>query len=396
LLAFKLPINNGIIPNFAKMKKPRIFFDSAATTPIFPEVAEAMCQSMLHNYGNPSSIHELGRHARVEVERARRLVASLLNAQPGEIFFTSGGTEANNAILWGCCKDLGLRHFITSQLEHPSVLQTLQALEKYMACRISYVNVDAQGIIDMEHLKHLLEANPDSVVSLMHANNEIGNMLPVEEVGLLCKQYGALLHSDTVQTIGKYAISMQEFPVDYAVISAHKFHGPKGVGAMFVRNGKAFLPFITGGAQERNMRAGTENVSGIIGLAKALEMACEEMEIIRTHILKIRDFLFYRLPEEIPGLTFNGNVNESVIHTILNISLPQGIDADLLLPRLDMAGICVSTGSACSSGSNKPSHVLTAMGVDQKIPNLRISFNRYNTLNEAERLVEVLKEICKK
>jgi cysteine desulfurase len=378
------------------MKKPRIFFDSAATTQVFPEVAEAMCQSLLHNYGNPSSIHELGRHARVEVERSRRIVASLLNAQPGEIFFTSGGTEANNAILWGCCKDLGRHHFISSPLEHPSVLQALMALEKYMACRISYVNTDAKGIVDLVHLNHLLAANPNSVVSLMHANNEIGNILPVTQVGVLCKQYGALFHCDTVQTIGKYDINMHDVPVDYAVISAHKFHGPKGVGAMFVRNGKAFLPFTTGGAQERNMRAGTENVSGIIGLAKALEMACEERETIQAKILKIRDFLLYRLPEEIPGMTFNGDVNGSVIHTILNISLPQGIDADLLLPRLDMAGICVSTGSACSSGSNKPSHVLTALGIDQKIPNLRISFSRYNTLDEAKRLLEVLKEICKK
>jgi len=355
-----------------------------------------MLQSLLKNFGNPSSIHELGRHARVEVEHARRTIARLLNAQPGEIFFTSGGTEANNAILWGCCKDLGRRHFISSRLEHPAVIQTLEALEKYMGCTNHFVNTDSKGVIDLDHLEQLLAANTGAVVSLMHANNEIGNLLPVKDVGALCLQYGALFHSDTVQTVGKLGVDMNYLPVDYAVVSAHKFHGPKGVGAMFIRSGKAFLPFLQGGAQERNMRAGTENVQGIMGMAKALEMVHAEMDAVHRKIMEIRNFLLNCLPEEIPGIVFNGDAHGCTLHSILNISLPQDIAADLLLPRLDMAGICVSTGSACSSGSNKPSHVLTALGIDQKIPNLRISFSRYNTLDEAARLVGVLKEICNK
>ncbi|MBW6498334.1 MAG: cysteine desulfurase [Bacteroidales bacterium] len=378
------------------MKNSLIYFDNAATTRVFPEVAELMYESLLNNYGNPSSIHDVGRHARVEVERARRTVAGLLNVRPGEVFFTSGGTESNNAILWACCKDLGRKHFITSRLEHPSVLQTLLALERYMGCQVGFVKTDKKGLIDLDHLEKLLKATPAAVVSLMHANNEIGNILPVNEVAALCKQYGALFHSDTVQTVGKLEIDMQQLGVDFAVVSGHKFHGPKGVGAMYIRSGSGLEAFLQGGAQERNMRAGTENVYGIVGMARALEMSCEEMTRVRESVKEIKDFLLEKLEEEIPGISFNGDARGDSLHTILNISLPLGVDADLLLPRLDMAGICISTGSACSSGSNKPSHVLTAMGIDQKIPNLRISFSRYNTLDEAKRLVEVLKEICKK
>lgn len=378
------------------MKKSTIYFDSAATTRVFPEVAKLMYETLLNNFGNPSSIHEMGRHARVEVERARRTVAGLLNARPGELYFTSGGTESNNTILWGCCKDLGYKHFISSRLEHPSVLKSLQALEHYMACQVSFVETDKKGLIDLDHLEKLLKATPASVVSLMHANNEIGNILPVKEVGVLCKQYGALFHSDTVQTVGKMEVDLQQLGFDFAVVSGHKFHGPKGVGVMYVKSGSKLEAFMQGGAQERMMRAGTENLYGILGLAKALEMSCSEMSAARQSIKEIKDFLLEKLQEEIPGLSFNGDPRGNSLHTILNISLPKGVDADLLLPRLDMAGICVSTGSACSSGSNKPSHVLTAMGVDQKIPNLRISFSRYNTLDEAKDLVEVLKEICKK
>jgi cysteine desulfurase len=384
------------MPNFGGMKSPLIYFDSAATTPVFPEVAEVMYHAMLHSFGNPSSIHELGRHARVEVEGARRMVARLLNARPGEVFFTSGGTEANNAMLWGCCKDLGRKHFVSSRLEHPSVLQTLLALEKYMGCKVRYVNLDRKGIVDLDHLEVLLAGETGSVVSLMHANNEIGNLLQVRQVGALCKKYGALFHSDTVQTIGKIKIDMQILPFDFATLSAHKFHGPKGVGAMYIRGGNGFLPFIQGGAQERNMRAGTENVQGIIGMGKALEMVHADMNFISESLNEIREFLLESLPQELPGLSFNGDHRGNVLYSILNISLPNNVDADMLLPRLDMAGICVSTGSACSSGSNKPSHVLTALGIDQKVPNLRLSFNRYNTMDEARRLVEVLKEICKK
>lgn len=378
------------------MEKALIYFDSAATTAVFSEVAEAMFHSLQKVYGNPSSIHEVGRHARVEVERARRSMARLVNAQPGEVFFTSGGTEAINAVLWGCFRDHSRKHFITSRLEHPAVLQTLVALEKYQGCCIQFVQTDDKGVVDLNHLEQLLENNPGAVVSLMHANNEIGNLLPVKEVGALCSRFGALFFCDTVQTAGKLALDLGQLPFDFAVLSAHKFHGPKGVGVMYVRSGRSFGPFVAGGAQERNMRAGTENVPGIVGMARAFELVHADMEPVANKIEEIRTLLISQLSARIPGIGFNGDTHGSSIHSILNVSLPPGIDADLLLPRLDLAGICVSTGSACSSGSNKPSHVLKALGIDQKIPNLRISFSRFNTLAEAERLVEVLEEICKK
>lgn len=378
------------------MKHSVIYFDNAATTPVFTEVAELMQQILLENYGNPSSLYEAGRKARVGVERARRGIARLLHAQPGEIYFTSGGTEANNAILWGCCKDLKRKRFITTPLEHPSVLQTLEVLQEHMECAVEFVQIDSKGRLDMNHLEQLLSGGAPAVVTLMHVNNEIGNILPLTEVGALCKKHDALFHSDTVQSIGKLAVDMDQSPLDFAVISGHKFHGPKGVGAMYIRSGKGIGPFVSGGAQERNMRAGTENVAGIAGMAKALEMASANMDVVQEKILMVRNFLLETLPREIEGLRFNGNPFGQAIHTILNVSLPEGIDADMLLPRLDLEGICVSTGSACSSGSNKPSHVLNALGVDQKIPNLRLSFSRYNTLDEAERLIEVLKKLCKK
>ena len=378
------------------MKRTLIYFDNAATTPVFPEVAELMFQQELGNYGNPSSIHEIGRRAKVELEAARRQIARLLHVQPGEIYFTSGGTEANNALLWGCCKSLKRKRFITTKLVHPSVIQTLESLRGFMGCSIEFVLVNEQGAPDLDHLESLLFDGAPAVVSLMHANNEIGNLLPVEKVGELCKKYGALFHSDTVQTIGKMAIDIDRSPFDFAVVSAHKFHGPKGAGAMFVRSGKGIGPFVSGGSQERNMRAGTENLAGIVGMAKALELSYVDMDITEGRIKKIRDFLLEALPAEIPGLRFNGNPMGQAIYTILNVSLPAGMDADMLLPRLDLAGVCVSTGSACSSGSNKPSHVLSALGIDQKTPNLRLSFSRNNTLEEAERLVEVLKEMYKK
>ncbi|MEE4176427.1 MAG: cysteine desulfurase family protein [Bacteroides sp.] len=378
------------------MKRPVIYFDNAATTPVFQEVADFMHQIVLGNYGNASSTHEVGRKARVEVERARREIARLLRAQAGEIYFTSGGTEANNAILWGCCKDLKRKRFITTPLEHPSVLQTLESLKEHMGCVVEHVQVDQKGVPDMGHLENLLTVGDPAVVTLMHVNNEIGNILPIEEVGALCKKYGALFHSDTVQAIGKLDLDLDNSPFDFAVVSAHKFHGPKGVGAMYIRSGTGIGPFVSGGAQERNMRAGTENVPGIAGMAKALEMALTERNVVERKIQKVRHFLLDTLPREIEGLKFNGDPFGQAIHTILNVSLPEGMDADMLLPMIDLEGICVSTGSACSSGSNKPSHVLTALGVDQKIPNLRLSFSRFNTLEEAQRLVEVLKELCKK
>ena len=378
------------------MKTPAIYFDNAATTPVYPEVAELMFQLIKENFGNPSSIHEQGRKARAVVEGARRQLAGLLYTQPGELFFTSGGTEANNAILWGCCKDLKRKRFITTPLEHPSVLQPLKALKEIMGCEVEFLKVNERGVPDLHHLDSLLSQGDPAVVTLMHANNEIGNLLPVVEVGELCRKHGALFHSDTVQTIGKLRVELQNLPFDFAVVSAHKFHGPKGVGAMYIRAGTGVKSFLSGGAQERNMRAGTENVIGIAGMAEALAMTLRDLDETREEIKKIRAFLLKTLPHAIPGVHFNGDPFGESLHTILNLSLPKEMDASMLLPRIDLAGISVSTGSACSSGSNKPSHVLIALGIDHDIPNLRLSFSRYNTLEEAEKLLEVLEGFSKK
>ncbi len=378
-----------IICNFADMNTALIYLDNAATTPVDPSVLEAMNQH--HEvFGNPSSVHVQGRKARVLVEQARRTVAKIMQVAPAEVFFTSGGTEANNAILWGCALNLGYTHFITSMLEHPAVLKPLQYLRQFAGIQVHFVNTDTLGHIDPEHLEKLLKEHPGALVSLMHANNETGNLLPVNTVSHLCKKYQAAFHSDTVQTIGKYSMDLPHLGFDFAVASAHKFCGPKGVGFMAVPTGKFFKPFIAGGGQERNMRAGTENVPAIIGLAKALEIAHVRMAEDQVHIRSLKSACIRLLRERIQGVGFNGDVHGSSLHTILNVSLPLNMDADLLLPNLDMAGICVSSGSACASGSNKASHVLSAMEVDPSRPSVRISFGRQNTLAEVETLVDVL------
>lgn len=370
-----------------------IYLDNAATTPIFNEVIEVMSACMRDVYGNPSSVHGPGRKARVEVERARRTVSRLLNVSPGEIFFTSGGTEANNAILWGCMRDLKRDFFISSPMEHPAVLQTLEALVKYSGARVGFVDVDSKGHIDINHLEFLLKENPAAVVSLMHANNEIGNMLAVKEVGDLCKRYDALFHCDTVQTAGKYLLDMKQLPFDFGVASAHKFHGPKGVGFMYIRQGKFFRPLINGGAQERTMRAGTENVYGIVGLAKALQLMHLSQQEDQSHITSLKNLLIKEIKEKIPAACFNGDTEGSSMHSIVNISLPAMDNSDGLLPSLDMEGICVSSGSACSSGATSYSHVLTALGTDKNRPSLRVSFSRFNTRDEVLKLVDTLVKI---
>lgn len=372
-----------------------IYLDNAATTPMLEEVIQEMHVCMREVYGNPSSVHAPGRKARVELEKARRGIARLLQVSPGEIFFTSGGTEAINAILWGCLRDLKRTHFISSPLEHPAVLQTLEAMAAYENATLSLLDVDQLGHTDMQHLEFLLKQHPASVVCLMHANNEIGNLLPVNEVGSLCAGHNALFLSDTVQTMGKFRMNLNQLPFDFAVGSAHKFHGPKGVGFMYVRQGKFFHSFIRGGGQERNMRAGTENLYGIMGMSKALELMYDGLEGDRAHILGLRELLMGELAEKIPGASFNGDVAGSCLHTIVNISLP-ALDQEMLLPSLDIEGICVSSGSACSSGSSKQSHVLTAIGANPQRASLRVSFSRFSTAREVLRLVQVLKQLLDK
>lgn len=360
---------------------------------MLPEVLDTMLQSLQEVYGNPSSIHAQGRKARVEIERARRIIAKGLNAQTSEIFFTSGGTEANNAILWGCVKDLKRSHFVSSALEHPAVLATLDALVKYQDIRVSLVDTDSQGHVDLDHLAFLLQQNPQSVVSLMQANNEIGTLLPVKDVAALCRRYDALFHSDTVQTIGKFKMDMQVLDLDFAVASAHKFHGPKGIGFMYVKSTSYFRPFIHGGAQERNMRAGTENTAGIVAMAKAFDMAQKQMDLRQKHIQELKQYAIAQLLSHIPGIGFHGDAHHHSLYTILNISLPERFPGEMLPVLLDMQGVAVSGGSACASGANKGSHVLTALKSPPERPAVRLSFSVLNTRSEVDQFVSILSAV---
>jgi cysteine desulfurase len=373
--------------------EPIIYFDNAASTQLSEEVIQVMTDCMHDVYGNPSSVHEYGRRARVVVEQSRRTIAKLFSTTSSEIYFTSGGTEANNAILWACCKDLGRRSFISGKLEHPAVLKSLTALKKIMDVGLHFVRHTSNGHICLDHLEELLKENPGSVVSLMHANNEIGNLLPVKSVSALCTQYDALFHSDAVQTVGKLHIDFSGQFMDFAAASAHKFHGPKGVGFMYVKKGHSITPFISGGGQEREMRAGTENVYGIAGMAKALELAYLHLESDQKHITSLKQNCITLLQEKIPGVDFHGDPTGSSLHTILNISLPPGKKAEMLMPALDIRGICVSSGSACSSGSVKKSSVMQALDTNPERPSIRVSFSRYNTFEEVHRFVQNLSDI---
>lgn len=375
------------------MSKRIIYLDNAASTPMSDAVIQHMSEVMRDIYGNPSSLHEFGRRARVLVEQSRRHIARMFGITPAELFFTSGGTEANNAVLWGACNAFSCSNVITSRLEHPAVLQCLEALKQSMGITVHFVDVDELGHIRLDHLEELLKKNPSSLVSLMHANNETGNLLPVKSVASLCSQYNALFHSDTVQTVGKFAMDLDRSGIDFAVASAHKFHGPKGAGFMYIRRGRLLNAFIKGGGQERNMRAGTENVYGIAGMAKALEEAHQQLEEVRQYILSLKKECMALLKKEVPGIRFWGDPEGNSLHSILNIALPAGTNSEMLLPALDIEGICVSSGSACASGSLSGSHVLKALGADPAQSSLRISFSRYNTSDEVTSFVEVIRKL---
>ncbi|CAN5195133.1 cysteine desulfurase family protein [soil metagenome] len=376
-----------------------VYLDNAATTKLDPEVLDAMLPLMTEQFGNPSSIHSHGRAVRSAIEKARKTVASLLNTSPAEIFFTSGGTEADNTAIRSSIETYGLKHAITSPLEHHAVLHTLQHLEKQGTIQLSLVNIDEKGHIDLAHLEELLRQNRTvgqgrSLVSLMHGNNEIGNMLNLNRVGELCRSYDAVFHSDTVQTMGHFQHDLQQLPVDFIVGSGHKFHGPKGVGFLYVNAEQVKIhPFMHGGAQERNMRGGTENVYGIVGLAKALEIAYREMDAHRQHIMGLKRRMIEQLRASMPDVQFNGDSAdvENSLYTVLNVSLPASDMSDMLLFSLDIARISASGGSACSSGSNIGSHVLGALpGLDAERGYVRFSFGKYNTAEEIDYAVATL------
>jgi cysteine desulfurase len=376
----------------------KVYLDNAATTRLDPEVLEVMIPVMAEHYGNPSSIHSNGRAARSLIERARKNIAGILNAAPAEIFFTSGGTEADNTAIRSSIETLGLKHAITSRIEHHAVLHTLEHLSKTGTVKLSYVNLDEDGAVDLAHLEALLKSNPRSLVSLMHGNNEVGNLLDLDAVGDLCEQYDAIFHSDTVQTMGHYRHDLQKIKANFIVGAAHKFHGPKGIGFLYVRPGVKIFPFVHGGAQERNMRGGTENIYGIVGLSKALEIAYRDMDSHRKHIENLKSRMIRGLSESIEGIRFNGLSGqiEKSLYTVLNASLPPSDISDMLLFNLDIAGISVSGGSACSSGTDIGSHVLNELQIPEDRANVRFSFGKYNTEEEIDYAIKTLAELYKK
>jgi cysteine desulfurase len=373
----------------------RVYLDNAATTPIDKEVLKSVYEVMESNYGNPSSIHAHGREARTLIEKARKSVSSLLRASPSEFFFTSGGTEADNMAIRCSIIDHGIKNVITSVIEHHAVLHSLQALEKSDLIKLNYVNTDAKGSVDYQHLEELLNINERSFVSLMQANNELGTLTDIERVGELCEKYNAIFHCDTVQSMGHYIHDLSKLKVHFLVCAAHKLHGPKGIGFLYINHKIKINPMIFGGSQERNMRGGTENVYGIVGLAKALEIAYAEMEEHQEYIQGLKSYMINQLRVNIPGIEFNGETDpEKSLYTVLNVSFPEMDMAEMLLFSLDIAGISVSGGSACSSGTNIGSHVLNGIQANPNRPAVRFSFSKYNSKEEIDYVITKLKELC--
>ena len=373
----------------------RVYFDNAATTPLDKEVLAAMIPMMEQFYGNPSSTHGHGRTVRTHIEEARKTVSKLLNCTPGEIFFTSGGTEADNMAIRMSVECRGVKNIITSPIEHHAVLHTVEELHKEGNANMHLVRLLSNGHVDLVHLEELLKANSNVLVSLMHANNELGNLLNIEKVGELCKTYNALFHCDTVQTIGHYPFDLSKLNIHFMACAAHKFNGPKGIGFIYINHEVKIDPYITGGAQERNMRGGTENVYGIIGLAKALEISCRDLEQEQSHIQGLKTYMIQRLRETIPGILFNGDTEGGSLYTVVNASFPPSPIGEMMLFKLDIAGISASGGSACSSGSNVGSHVLAAIGSDPTRAAVRFSFGKQNTKAEVDYVVEKLQEMLK-
>ncbi|HRL70979.1 MAG TPA: cysteine desulfurase family protein [Flavobacterium sp.] len=374
------------------MKK--IYLDNASTTALRPEVIQEMTKVLTEDYGNPSSTHGLGRTAKNILELSRKSIAKNLNATAQEIIFTSCGTEANNWILRSAVKDLQVKRIITSKIEHHAVLYTALVLEKEYDIQIDYVNVKPNGEIDITHLVELLSQEKKTLVSLMHVNNEIGTVLDLERIGRICQEHNTLFHSDTVQSIGKTPIDLEKLSVDFIVASAHKFHGPKGTGFAFIRKNSGLQPLFFGGEQEKGLRAGTEALHQIAGMAKALKLSYSNLETEQKHILELRKYLITQLKTAFPEFKINGNPDG--FYTVLNVLLPfEATKTAMLLFHLDMKGIAVSRGSACQSGSIKASHVLAEMlsVEDLKKPSLRISFSHYNTKEDIDILVEALKTI---
>ena len=373
----------------------KVYLDNAATTPIAPEIIEMMSQMMKTHFANPSSVHSFGRESKIIVESARKRIAKLLNTSPGSIFFTSGGTEADNMAIKCAIHDHKITHAITSKISHQAVLYPLQDLAKEGVIKLSYIDIDKDGAVSLSHLKELLKDNSRTFVSIMHANNEIGTLEDLKQIGEICKEYNAIFHSDTVQTIGHYPFNMQDLNVDFMAASAHKFHGPKGVGFIYISENIKIKPLIRGGGQERNMRAGTENIYGIAALAMAMEMAYEHLEEEVKYIKGLKKYMIEKLQTEIEDVQFYGKCTdiENSLYTVLSCNFPETDIAEMLLFNLDILGVACSGGSACASGGNKGSHVLTEIAPNSKRPGIRFSFSKYNTKEDIDFTVAKLKEL---
>ena len=373
----------------------RVFLDNAATTPMAPEIIDLISEMMKTHFANPSSIHSYGRESKIVVERARKTIANILNTSPGSIFFTSGGTEADNMAIKCAIHDHKITHAITSKISHHAVLYPLEDLEKEGTIKLSYVDIDENGVVDLNHLDELLQANPRTFVSIMHANNEIGTIQDINAIGDICKEHKAIFHSDTVQTMAHFPFNMQELNVDFMAASAHKFHGPKGVGFVYISEDIQIKPLLRGGGQERNMRAGTENIYGIAALSKAMEMAYENMEEETTYIKGLKKYMIEKLQSEIEDVQFYGKCTDldDSLYTVLSCNFPERDDSEMLMFNLDILGVACSGGSACSSGSSKGSHVLTSIVPNSMRPGVRFSFSKYNTKEDIDFTIDKLKEL---
>ncbi|MCF8289281.1 MAG: cysteine desulfurase [Chitinophagaceae bacterium] len=369
----------------------RIYFDNAATTPLAPEVLEAMMPYLTEKFGNPSSIYSYGRETRLAIEQARKSVAKNLGAKPAEIFFTSGGTESSNTVLNAAINDLGCKHIISSPIEHHATLHTVTHLAKLHNLKLSFVQILPNGHIDMDHLATLLAGSTEkTIVTIMHANNEIGNMIDMAAIGQLCRQSHAYFHSDTVQTVGHFPFELSQVPVDFITGAGHKFHGPKGVGILYINENVKISPLVHGGSQERNMRAGTENLYGIVGFAKALELATEKYEEDRAYIQSLKQYLHDQLVEKIPSVSFNGDPFGRSLYNLLSVNFPKNEKTEMILFNLDMHHVCASGGSACSSGAQQGSHVINALNKGSEIVTVRFSFSKQNTKAEIDQVVTAL------
>ena len=371
-----------------------VYLDNAATTPIAPEVVEAMIPVLTEGFGNPSSTHSFGRNTKALIETSRRSVAKHLNCQPSEIIFTSGGTEADNMAICSAVNLGGVTRIITTKIEHHAVGHTVESLLKSKGIKVDYVKIDNKGNVDLKNLEDLLSSGEKTLVSLMHANNEIATLLPIKKVSEICREYDALFHSDTVQTMAHYAFDLSELDIDFITCAAHKFHGPKGIGFLYVNKKTKVESLIHGGAQERGLRGGTENVYGIVGLAKAMDLAYEDVEGHQKHVQALKTYMIDELKSLFPDVAFHGEIDpEKSLYTVLNVCFPRTDKAGMLLFTLDLKGIAVSGGSACSSGAAVGSHVLTGIDADMTRPNVRFSFSRYTTKEEIDFALEQIKSV---